>query len=129
MKRILAVLLVCLLLTGCTAVIYEPPVSDPDLTGGETLTVHFIDVGQADCILLECAEQYMLIDGGNREDGQLVVSYLQQQGVEELEMVVCTHAHEDNAAALPSVLAVSPSARALFPTPTYCSTVFYNFPY
>ena len=129
MKKILAVLLVCLLLTGCTLVIYEPPAPTGSTADGETLTVHFLDVGQADCALLECGGEYLLIDGGNREDGQFVISYLQQQGVEELAAVVCTHAHEDHVGGLPSVLAVYPTAAAYAPTRTYASNVFDDFMY
>jgi len=70
------------------------------------LTVHFIDVGQADCALVGCGEEYMLIDGGNVDDGRLVVSYLKQMGVERLSCVVCSHAHEDHAGGLSAVLAV-----------------------
>jgi len=77
MKKILAILLICLLLTGCTLVVYESPAPSQISVDGETLTVHFLDVGQADCALLECAGEYLLIDGGNREDGQFVISYLQ----------------------------------------------------
>ena len=47
--------------------------------------MHFIDVGQALSVLVECDGQFMLYDGGNVDDGSLVVSYLQQQGVEELQ--------------------------------------------
>ena len=93
------------------------------------LTVHFIDVGQADCALLESGGEYMLIDGGNREDGRLVVSYLEQQGVEELAYVVCTHAHEDHVGGLPSVLAVYPTHAVYAPTRTYASKVFDDFVY
>ena len=39
--------------------------------------MHFIDVGQALSVLVECDGQYMLYDGGNVDDGSLVVSYLQ----------------------------------------------------
>ena len=49
------------------------------------LEVHFIDVGQALSVLVECDGQFMLYDGGNVDDGSLVVSYLQSQGVEQLE--------------------------------------------
>ena len=59
---------------------------------GNGMTIHFIDVGQADCALVECDGQYMIIDGGNVEDGQMVVSYLKQMGVETLSSVVCSHA-------------------------------------
>ena len=132
-KKLLALLLVLgLFLCGCdmTAVPDAPVVEDPTWSSdADTLTVHYIDVGQADSILLECDGEFMLIDGGNREDGQLVVSYLQQQGVEELEAVVCTHAHEDHVGGLPSVLAVFPTKAVYAPTNTYSSKVFDNFVY
>ena len=48
--------------------------------------MHFIDVGQALSVLVECDGQFMLYDGGNVDDGSLVVSYLQSQGVEQLSM-------------------------------------------
>ena len=130
MKKILIPLLLVLslLLTGCQIII----VTEPEQTGfsGEgTLIVHYIDVGQADCALLECGGEYMLIDGGNVGDGQLVISYLQQQGVEELSAVVCTHAHEDHVGGLPAVLAVFPTKVVYAPTNTYSSKVFDDFLY
>ncbi len=125
-KRFLVLLLVLsMILSGCV----EVTVSTQPAPSGDGLTVHFIDVGQADCALLECDGEYMLIDGGNRDDGQLVVSYLEQQGVEELSAVVCTHAHEDHVGGLPSVLAVYPTACVYAPTKTYSSRVFDNFAY
>ena len=111
-----------LLLCGC-AELTESPVS------GTGLTIQFLDVGQADCALLECDGQFMLIDGGNRDDSQLVVSFLEQQGVEELEAVVCTHAHEDHVGGLPAVLAVYPTKAVYAPTKTYTSNIFDKFLY
>lgn len=131
MKKILSLLtILCLLLCGCeySIVLESQPTAVPG-PAGETLSVHFIDVGQADCALLECGGEYMLIDGGNREDGQLVVSYLEQQGVEYLNTVICTHAHEDHVGGLPSVLAVYPTHTILSPTKTYSSKIFDDFMY
>ena len=130
-KELLSLLLIlALLLCGCMEMPAPLPESSTSAAvSGEGLTVHFIDVGQADCALLECDGEYMLIDGGNREDGQLVVSYLEQQGVEELAYVVCTHAHEDHVGGLPSVLAVYPTAAVYAPTKTYSSNVFDDFVY
>ena len=128
MKRFFALLLtLSLVLSGCA--IYLPAWEETGADALGDLTVHFIDVGQADCALVEYQEQYLLIDGGNREDGQLVVSYLEQQGVEELAAVICTHAHEDHVGGLPSVLAVYPTAAVYAPTKTYSSNIFDKFLY
>lgn len=104
-----------------------PPVTDPNLGTASSLEVHYIDVGQADCILLECAGEYMLIDGGNVADSSLVVSYLDHVGVEELEIVVNTHPHEDHVGGLAGVLAVFPTQAVYAPTRTYSSKCFDNF--
>ena len=98
-----------------------PPIS------GNGLTVHFIDVGQADCALLECDGEFMIIDGGNVDDGQMVVSYLKQMGVETLAAVVCTHAHEDHVGGLPAVLSVFQAETVYSPVTEYSSKVFNNF--
>ena len=94
---------------------------------GNGLTVHFIDVGQADCALLECDGKYMIIDGGNVEDGQMVVSYLKQMGVETLEAVVCSHAHEDHVGGLPAVLSVFDAETVYSPVTEYSTKVYRNF--
>jgi len=125
-KRLLALwLLLALLLSGCGG-ISDPPES---AGGGDTLLVHFLDVGQADCALVACGGHFLLIDGGNKADGELVVSYLEQQGVTELDAVVCTHAHEDHVGGLPAVLAVYPVKAVYAPTRTYASNIFDDFVY
>ena len=132
MKRFIALfLLLAVLLAGCSFL--DPLVTMPNTgaptASAETLTVHFLDVGQADCALLECGGKYLLIDGGNVEDSSLVVSYLQKQGVQELEAVVCSHAHEDHVGGLPGVLAVFPTKAVYAPTRTYSSKCFDDFVY
>lgn len=117
--------LLCLLLSGCTWIYFEPI---PQVSG-EGLWVHYLDVGQADCALLECDGEYILIDGGNIGDSNLVVSYLQQIGVEELKAVICSHAHEDHVGGLPGVLAVYPTEAVYAPTRTYASECFDDFAY
>lgn len=124
MKKILSLLLLLsllLTLTGC------PPMDKDDPPDSGYLKVHYIDVGQADCALVECNGEFILIDGGNVADSQLVVSYLQKQGVEELLAVVCSHAHEDHVGGLPGVLAVYRTYHVYAPTRTYSSNCFDDF--
>ena len=100
MRRLTAILLLlCLLLCGCT----PKGQSTPSIQ--EQLWVHFIDVGQADCILLECGGQYALVDGGNTADGDSVAAYLHMEGVDKLALMVGTHPHEDHIGGLADVLA------------------------
>lgn len=68
------------------------------------MNVHFIDVGQADCILVESAGKYMLIDAGNNDDADTIVDYLKEQGVKKLEYVIGTHPHEDHIGSLDTVI-------------------------
>ena len=133
MKKLFSLILILsLLLCGCSVeIVLEPAETaiSTVLQGDNLLAVHFIDVGQADCALIECGGDFILIDGGNRDDGQKVISYLQSCGVEELEAVICTHAHEDHVGGLPAVLAVYPTAAVYAPTKTYSSNVFDDFLY
>ena len=129
----LAAALLLLLLCGCVpetgapAFTPAPSPSPSQTVSGDGLTVHFIDVGQADCALLECGGQTMLIDGGNAEDSSLVVSYLQGQGVEYLDYVVCTHAHEDHVGGLSGPLNTCTVGQVFAPVTEYDSKVFSNF--
>ena len=117
MKRILALLLALLLLAGCTpASPPEPtqPTTEPTTEQTGTiqepgLSVHFLDVNHADCILIACEGEYALVDGGYPESGDKIVQYLADQGVEELELVVGTHPHGDHIGGLPQVLGSYPT--------------------
>ncbi len=128
MKKLFSLLLILsLLLTGCS--LGKPSQSSAPPAVGQQLTVHFIDVGQADCALFECDGEYILIDGGNVADSSLVVSYLQKQGVTQLQAVIATHAHEDHVGGLPGVLAVYETKAVYAPTKTYSSKCFDDFVY
>ena len=105
----------------------------PAASAGQTLDenaplqVHFIDVGQALSVLVECDGQFMLYDGGNVDDGSLVVSYLQQQGVEELQYVFCSHAHEDHVGGLAAALAYFPTHHVYAPVTEADTKCFRDF--
>lgn len=68
------------------------------------LSVQFLDVGQADCILIRQGEHAMLVDAGNNDDADFICRTLTAQGVTSLEWVVGTHPHEDHIGSLDAVI-------------------------
>jgi competence protein ComEC len=70
----------------------------------EILKIHFIDVGQADSILIQIGENACLIDAGNNEDSDLVSSYLKEAGVKKLNYIIGTHPHEDHIGGLDVII-------------------------
>ncbi|MFT5874046.1 MAG: competence protein ComEC [Clostridium sp.] len=75
-----------------------------DLPLNGDLKVNFINVGQADSILIQQGSKSMLIDAGNNGDGKLVKNYLLQQGIKSLDYVIGTHPHEDHIAGLDYII-------------------------
>ena len=70
----------------------------------EKLKIYYIDVGQADCILIENNNEYMLIDAGNNNDGPLLVKYFQELGIKDFKYLVGTHPHEDHIGGLDDII-------------------------
>ena len=129
MKKLRSIIISAVVLIA--VVLYFFPELEPEHPGiAETdgqLTVHYIDVGQADSILLECDGQTMLIDGGNVGDSSLVVSYLKNQGIEYLDYVISTHAHEDHVGGLSGPLNTCTAGQVFSPVTEYDSNAFRSF--
>jgi beta-lactamase superfamily II metal-dependent hydrolase len=69
------------------------------------LEIHFLDVGQALCILVEDnAGNQLLYDAGNNGDGDFIVSYLESEGVDDIEYLINSHPHEDHIGGMDDVL-------------------------
>ncbi len=84
--------------------ISEDTASEMDTEASRSLRVHFLDVGQADSILITKGGQAMLIDGGNAPDAGKVIDYIKGQGVSTLNYILATHPHEDHIGALAAVI-------------------------
>lgn len=70
-----------------------------------SLYVYYIDVGEADSILISNNGHNMLIDAGNNEDGPKLVNYLKNGlGITSFDYVVGTHPHEDHIGGLDDII-------------------------
>ena len=70
----------------------------------EDLLIDFIDVGQADSILIRNQDEVMLIDAGTNEAGETVVNYLEKLGITKINYLIGTHPHEDHIGGLDDVI-------------------------
>ncbi len=98
-----------------------------ELDENSTFSAQFIDVGQADATLVECDGHYMLIDGGNKSDSDVIYAILKRKGITHLDIVVGTHAHEDHIGGLPGAFSYATSDMTLSPVDHYNSKAFENF--
>lgn len=68
------------------------------------LEVHFIDVHNADCILVRQGDKNLLIDAAERDNQDDILNYLQAQGIQKLDMVIATHPHADHIGSMAEII-------------------------
>src|SRR5699024_1259281 len=71
------------------------------------MQVHFIDVGQADAALIQYDDKAILIDSGDW-NGNETVTYLNQLGIQKLDLVVGSHPHADHIGQIDKVIDALP---------------------
>lgn len=112
-KKALTALLLVLLIAGCRFIFSGTPTEkeavpkQPENTSpakettarkapDDTMELHFIDVGQGDCILVHTNENNILVDAGNPSDGADIGEYLHSLGIDRIDTFIGTHPHADH---------------------------------
>lgn len=70
----------------------------------QDLTVHFLNIGQADSILIQESNKNLLIDGGYYISGKTILRYLNKNNIEKLDYLIVTHPHNDHIGGLPRII-------------------------
>jgi competence protein ComEC len=95
------------------------------LTGNhDIIEVHFIDVGQGDCILIETGSNAMLIDAGENNQGAAVLEYLTNQNIMKLDYVIGTHPHSDHIGGLDTIIQPLQVNKIIMPDITHSTDTF-----
>jgi competence protein ComEC len=69
------------------------------------IIVHYIDVGQGDCIFVELPNQEtLLIDAGTSKSYSTISSYIKDLGYVSIDYVVATHPHADHIGSMNKIL-------------------------
>lgn len=94
MKRIICILvslLIMVSLLGCQAKESKNISLVPD-----TSIVFFETDNDADCALIKCDDISILIDTGEKDDGNTIVKYLQKNGISRLDYIIFSHFDKDH---------------------------------
>jgi len=69
------------------------------------LIIHFVDVGQGDCIIIQLPDsKTMIIDGGPRSARNAVLNYIDNLGIKVFDYLLLTHTDEDHCGSLDDVI-------------------------
>lgn len=92
-------LTVSLLLGGCGT---ETKIDVPSVTGEFDFTV--LKVGQADAIFMQTQNHSIILDCGEKDDGDKIVELLKEKGVSDLDYIFITHFDKDHVGGFPEVV-------------------------
>ena len=103
----IAAILALVMPTGAAA--HQEATVDPEpgkaTAAGAPIRITFLDVGQADAVLIRTAEgQTALVDAGRRSP----VEALRERGVAEIDLLVASHAHADHIGGVTAVMDAFP---------------------
>lgn len=118
-------------ITGCatsseqTSVTISSQANEKPMGSQPTLKVTYLDVGQADSILIQIPNgRNILIDAGNNEDAEMIISYLKKQEIHRLDVVIGTHPHEDHIGSLDKVIKTFDIGQVIMPKVTTNTQTF-----
>ncbi len=98
-----------------------------DLPKDSYFEVHFLDVGQADAMVVVCDGRVMMIDGGNADDSDFIYSYLKKHKYNTIDYMVATHPHEDHVGGLSGALNYAVVKNVYCSVTKYDTKTFQNF--
>lgn len=105
MRKYLPIIILVILLT-VAALLAGFYVSTLESVGGKNqLLVHFINVGQGNCILVQTPDgRNVLIDSGDENSADYVIKYLHHRNVHRIDALIITHASSEDIGGLPTIL-------------------------
>lgn len=106
--RLLACLLACMLLLCACQDLTDPPGdtdTDSPASVSSTLTVYFLSIGKADCVLLQTENHLVIIDAGESDNGKDIAEAVELLGAEKVDCLILTHPDKDHIGGAPAILA------------------------
>ena len=103
-KAIAAAAAVCSALTACgTTAEKQVRTAAPEVTGEYKTTI--LKSGKADAIILTTQDHTVVIDTGEKDDGDEMIEYLKSSGISEVDYLIITHYDQDHIGGAPELMA------------------------
>ncbi len=93
----------------------------------DNLIITVVDVGQADATIVQCHGEVLVIDGGNREDSDIMYTIMKRNNIKKVKAMIATHSHEDHVGGLSGVFETSLVDTVYVPNTEDVSKVFTTF--
>ncbi len=103
---------------------YEYLTSTPADYSDAVFTMHVIDVGQGDSILIRSGDKTMLIDAGENSAKTDLERYLNSQEITKFDYVVATHPHSDHIGGMENILRKYDYDNIIMPKVTHTSKTY-----
>lgn len=114
-SALLGIIIILILIMGGFGIDTEQGELTNSYLGDGEAYVHFIDVGQGSATLIQLDRSGILIDTGEAEYSESLISYIKSCGVDTLEYVVASHPHSDHIGGMTDVFKESVVGTVLMP--------------
>ena len=119
MKRNLPIILLVILLGMLSMSLGLYLSLRPKGHGRPQMRIHFLNVGQGDCVLIQTSDhRNVLVDTGGEETAKYVVDYIQASGIHVLDALIITDVNADHIGGLTSVLSGLGVSQVIIPDNT-----------
>lgn len=103
-KAQLATIVVFGLIAIVSTVFGQDVIGTSNLNANGTIEVSYLDVGQGDSAYIKVNDMDILIDAGPKSDVDKLMKQLEEKNIDDFEIIVATHPHEDHIGGMTKVL-------------------------
>lgn len=91
------------------------------------LSVHIIDVGQGDSILIQTPNKTnILVDGGDEDSSIIIKKFLKSKKVKNIDIIIATHPDTDHIGSLDAIIDKFDVSKVYLPNKEVTSDSYYN---
>ena len=103
-KAQLATIVVFGLIAIASTIFGQDVIDTSNLNANGVIEVSYLDVGQGDATYIKVNDMDILIDAGSKSDVDNLMKQLEEKNIDDFEIIVATHPHEDHIGGMTKVL-------------------------